>query len=247
MTRVLNLGHRGFPEKAPENTTPAFVKAMEAGAHGIELDVRLSSDGALVVIHNRTVDQTTDGRGQVSRLTLAELKALDAGAWFSPEFAGTRISTLEETIEALPKNAFINIEIKSSAVTGSALEQKVSAVINSHSLYGRVIVSSFNPFSLVRIKKMNRRIPVGMLYLPILPVLPRFNLLNLIKPEALHPHYKKVNAAYMAQARFQSYRVNVWTVNTLAEMKKMLDMGVDGIITNRPDILDQLLQGKVDG
>lgn len=244
MKPILNLGHRGFPEEAPENTVPAFIKAMEAGAHGIELDVHLSSDGALVVIHNRTVDKTTDGSGQVSRLTLAELKTLDAGTWFSPEFNGTRISTLEETIEVLPKEAFINIEIKSSALTGSALEQKVSAVIENYRLYGRVIVSSFNPFSLLRIKKFNPRIPVGMLYIPILSVLPRFNLINLIKPEALHPYYKKVNAAYMSRARSRGYQVNVWTVNTLTEMEKMLNLGVDGIITNRPDILSQLLRER---
>ncbi len=244
MTRILNLGHRGAPERAPENTIPAFLKAMEAGADGVELDVRLSRDGAVVVMHNCTVDKTTDGRGRVSERTLAELKTLDSGSWFSPDFTGTRIPTLEEVLEILPKDAYINIETKSRAVTGALLEQKVAALIECHRLYDRAIVSSFNPFSLIRIKRMNRRIPVGMLYLPVVPVLPRFNLINLIKPEALHPYYKKVSAAYMTQARARGYRVNVWTVNTSADMEKMLDLRVDGIITNRPEILHRLLRER---
>lgn len=244
---VLNLGHRGAPEAAPENTIPAFLKAMEAGAHGVELDVHLSRDGETIVIHNRTVDKTTDGSGPVSGRTLSELKSLDAGTWFSAEFAGTRLPTLEETVIALPREAFINIETKSGAVAGTALEKKVAEAINRFGLHDRVIVSSFNPLSLARIKKIDRRIETGQLYMPLFPALPPTSPVHLFKPDALHPHYKKVSAAYVAKARARGYRVNVWTVNTRIEMEQMLDLGVDGIITNRPDLLSELLRERGEG
>jgi len=243
LQHFLNLGHRGAPEIAPENTIPSFAAALEAGADGVELDVRLSRDGAVVVMHNRTVNKTTDGKGPVSKKTLAELKALDAGVKFSPAYAGTPVPTLEEAIAALPKHAFINIETKSGALAGYLLEQKVAALVSGYDLYRMVIVSSFNPFSLARLKQIDGRIPVGLLYLPFLR-LDRRCLLNRFKPEALHPHYSMVNSKFMSRARARGYKVYAWTVDAAAKMMELLDLGVDGIITNRPDLLRKLLRER---
>jgi glycerophosphoryl diester phosphodiesterase len=244
LKEVLNLGHRGASEAAPENTIPAFVKALEQGASGIELDVRLSADNAVVVIHNRTVDKTTDGSGPVSSLTLARLKTLDAGSWFSPEYSGTLLPTLEETIESLNQEAFINIEIKSGSLIDTRVEKKVAGIINRYNLYGRTVVSSFNPLSLLRIRKIDRRIPVGLLYLPAAPGLLVLGPLNLIAPDALHPYYKKLTPSYVVRAQAKGYRVNVWTVNSREDMERMLELGVDGIITDRPELLARVLEER---
>src|SRR5512136_1224893 len=108
--RPLNIGHRGASAAAPQNTLAAFRKAMELGADGVELDVQLSADGAVVVIHDFTVDKATDGTGRVAAKTLAELKALDAGSRFSPQFAGERIPTLAEVFEAIDGKLLVNVE-----------------------------------------------------------------------------------------------------------------------------------------
>ena len=141
--KMMVIGHRGSPREAPENTLPSFLMAMDGGADGIELDVSLSRDGALIVFHNYTLPKTTDGRGMVARQTLARLKSLDAGSFFSEKYAGTRIPTLREVVEVLGEGAFIMIEIKTS-LTGANREtaDAVSGVVARYNLYKRVVVLS---------------------------------------------------------------------------------------------------------
>lgn len=241
----VNQGHRGAPEVAPENTLSAFAEAMQLGAHGIELDVMLSEDGEIVVIHDYTLDKTTTGSGLVKDHTLIELKQLDAGSWFGEEFIGTRIPTLQEVIDNLPRAALINIEIKGESLTTDGLEQAVVNTIAENNLFDRVMVSSFNPVSLLRVKRADQRIPVGLIYAPDLPVfLSDGWFIPILRPEALHPRYDMVDEAYMTWAGNKGFRVNVWTVNEAAEMKRLLDLGVDGIITDRPDLVLQILQER---
>ena len=241
----VNQGHRGAPEAAPENTLPAFSEAMQLGAHGIELDVLLSKDGEIVVIHDNTLDKTTSGSGLVKDHTLTELKQLDAGSWFDEDFIGTRIPTLQEVIDHLPRTALINIELKGESLATDGLEQAVISTIAENNLFDRVMVSSFNPVSLLRLKLADKRIPVGLIYAPDLPVfLSDGWLIPILRPEALHPRCDMVDEAYMNWARNKGYRVNVWTVNEAAEMKRLLDLGVDGIITDRPDLLLQILEER---
>ncbi len=243
--QVLNIGHRGAPEAAPENTLSAFAAAMELGAHGVELDVMLSKDGEIVVIHDYTLDKTTDGTGAVKDYSLAELKQLDAGYWFAENFTGERIPTLQEVIDALDPSVLINIEIKSESPATDGLEDAVVQAIAGNNLYHRVIVSSFNPISLLRVKLADKRIPVGLLYAPDLPdYLSEGWFISILRPEALHPRYDMVDEAYMAWANRKGFRVNVWTVNEVADMNRLLDLGVDGIITDHPDLLLQLLQER---
>ncbi|MFZ4814035.1 MAG: glycerophosphodiester phosphodiesterase, partial [Phototrophicaceae bacterium] len=123
-TLPLVFGHRGAMAYAPMNTLAAFELAAQQGAHGIELDVWLSADDALVVIHDFEVNHTTNGEGRVGSMSLAEIKALDAGSWFSPEFAGTQIPTLDEVFETVGKKVFVNVEIKSVSMDNQTIVQR---------------------------------------------------------------------------------------------------------------------------
>ncbi|NOZ27924.1 MAG: glycerophosphodiester phosphodiesterase [Chloroflexi bacterium] len=240
--RPLVFAHRGAKAVAPENTIPAFLKAAEMGADGVELDVQFSSDGALVVIHNMTLDETTDGHGRVTSHTLEELKRLDAGSWFAPEFAGTRLCTLEEALDAIGDRLLVNIEMKSFSMGNDGMAEEVARIIQQRDLYDQVLVSSFNPFTLRRLKKVDPRIETGLLYAPGLPVyLSRAWLRPWARPDALHPEYVMVDEAYMQWARRKGYPVNVWTVNEPDDMRRMIDLGVNIIITDYPDRLLELL------
>ncbi len=237
-TPILNIGHRGAREVAPENTISSFLAAEKMGGHGIELDVMLSKDGELVVIHDYELDATTNGHGPVKNYTLAELKKLDAGSWFDEAFAGERIPTLAEVIEALDSQTRINIELKTESPATDGLENAVVQAIQEYDLYDRVIVSSFNPVALLRVKWADKRIPVGLIYAPDLPrYLSEGWFIPILRPEALHPEIRMVDEEYMEKARKKGYRVNVWTVNEAADLKRMLELEVDGIITDRPDQL----------
>jgi glycerophosphoryl diester phosphodiesterase len=242
-SRVLNFAHRGASHDAPENTLAAFRLAREMGADGVELDVQLSKDGEAVVIHDFTVDATTDGQGAVRGKTLAELKELDAGAWFDVRFAGQRIPTLQEVIVEVGHQLLLNIELKAKVFGSADLVAEVVRLIEDHNLVHRTIVSSFNPFALWRVKRLNRRIAIGLLHSFNLPAHPlRALLLPLADPDALHPEKHLVNQEYMGWAKERDYRVNVWTVDEPAEMERLIALGVDGIITNRPDVLRRVLK-----
>lgn len=241
--RVLNFAHRGASHDAPENTLAAFRLALEMGADGVELDVQVSKDGEAVVIHDFTVDRTTDGHGAVKDKTMAELRELDAGSWFDKRFAGERIPTLEEVIVEVGQQLLLNIEIKARVLSGAHLVAEVVRLIEDHNLVHRVIVSSFNPFVLRRVKRLNPHIPTGLLYRSDLSAhLLRTLLVFLAHPNALHPEKHLITQEYMAWAKKRGCRVNVWTVDEPAEMERLVALGVDGIITNRPDVLSRVKQ-----
>lgn len=249
--RTLNIAHRGASAAAPPNTLAAFEKAIELGADGIEFDVHFSADGVPVVIHDFTVDATTDGSGRVADLTLAQLKQLDAGTRFDPAFTGERIPTLDEVLEAVSGRRgwggelLLNIELKTTSPGDNGLERAVITLVEQHSLSRRVLFSSFNPFSLRRAKRIAPHIPAGLLYDQGLSLPLRRAWLAFLAPhEARHPHYKMVDARYMAWARRRGYRVNTWTVDDPAEMRRLVGLGVNGIITNVPDVLRSVLESQ---
>ncbi len=238
---TLNIAHRGASRAAPANTLAAFEKAVELGADGIEFDVHLSADGVPVVIHDFTVDATTDGSGRVAEMKLAQLEELDAGSYFDPAFAGERIPTLEQVLEAVGERLLLNIELKSTSLRDNGLERAVIAQVERHGLDDRVILSSFNPLSLRRAKRDAPHIPTGLLYALDLPLpLRRAWLAFLVPHEARHPEHRMVDARYMAWARRHGYRVNVWTVDDPDEMRRLIGLGVDSIITNVPGVLHEI-------
>jgi glycerophosphoryl diester phosphodiesterase len=241
--RTLNWAHRGASGHAPPNTLAAFLLAAEMGADGIELDVHLSRDGEVVVIHDDTVDATTNGRGRVSAMTLAELKGLDAGGWYDTSFAGERIPMLQEVIDAVGHRLLINVEIKVEAgYHPMAQEAETVRLLEDNALIERVIVSSFSLGSLQRVHRLNPHIPLGLLYgRPQPSFLPAVLRWIGMPYDALHPHFGFVNPRSLARARRWGMPVNVWTVNGTADMRRMADYGVNGIITDYPDILGQVL------
>jgi len=240
--RPFIIAHRGASAAAPQNTLAAFRKAMELGADGVELDVQLSADGAVVVIHDFAVDKTTDGTGRVATKTLLELEALDAGAKFSPQFAGERIPTLAQVFEVLQGKLLVNVELKDFNPRSSALAAPVVEVVRKHAMEKRVLFSSFNPFALRAVKRLAPQIPAGLLYAPNLAIyLRRAWLAPLVPHEARHPESSMVTAWTMKWYRARGFCVNVWTVDDPAEMRRLIALGVDGIITNKPDVLSRIV------
>lgn len=241
--RTLNWAHRGASGHAPQNTLAAFLLAAEIGADGIELDVHLSADGEAVVIHDDTVDATTNGQGRVSAMTLAELKALDAGSWFDPRFAGERIPTLQEVFDAVGQRLLINVEIKVEAgYHPPDQEAETVRLIEDNNLVERVIISSFSISSLRRVCRLNPSIALGLLYARVeTPFFPTLARLLGARYEALHPQFSLVDARYMEKARRRGLHVNAWTANEVSDMRRLIDIGANGIITNYPDRLRDLL------
>jgi glycerophosphoryl diester phosphodiesterase len=241
--KPLNIAHRGASAYAPGNTLAAFRLALEMGADGFELDVMLSADGHLVVIHDDTVDRTTDGSGPVRQKTLAELKALDAGARFAVRFAGERIPTLEEVFDLVAENrAFVNVEIKTDSPKGDGLEKRLVALIRAYGLRERLLISSFNPFALWRMRRLAPDLPLALLYAEDLPVYLRdrwFAFLS--RPDALNPSFGMATQEHVRWAKSKRYPLYVWTVDEEPEMRRLIALGVDGIITNKPDLLRQVL------
>jgi glycerophosphoryl diester phosphodiesterase len=165
-SQPLVIAHRGSSAYAPENTLAAFQLAAEQQADAIELDVDLTRDGHVVVMHDAAIDRTTDGSGYVGDLTLTEIRQADAGAWKDAAFKGERVPLLEEVLEAVGQQLLINVEIKDRSLLGNGLEAQVAALIAKHNLIDRVLISSFNPFSLRRVKRSDARLACGLLHAP---------------------------------------------------------------------------------
>jgi glycerophosphoryl diester phosphodiesterase len=233
----LVFGHRGASAYAPMNTLPAFQLAAEQGAGGIEFDVWLSKDGVPIILHDMHVDATTDGQGRVADMPLAELQALDAGAWKDARYAGTRIPTLDALFAAVGQRfSMLNVEIKSEEGMIEGVEGAVNACIRRHNVAERVIISSFDPRILQRMSGIAPDLRLAFLEYPATPP-EAYSLMNLVKHVARHPHATQVNAEYMRRARDNGWQVNVWTVNEVAEAKRLRDLGVDGIFTDYPDVM----------
>ena len=181
-------------------------------------------------------------------MAVAELQELDAGGWFGVAFAGQRIPTLQQVFDAVGHRLVINVEIKIE-VDHHPLAQEAETVrlIEDNNLVGRVIVSSFSAKSLRRVHRLNPHIPLGLLYARVETRFSAWIARLLHVPyQALHPSFRMVDAAYVEKAHRQGYRVNVWTVNEVDDMRRMLDAGVDAIITNYPDVLSDLLSERQD-
>jgi glycerophosphoryl diester phosphodiesterase len=237
------FAHRGAKSVAPENTLPAFETALEIGVDGIELDVHCAKDGELVVIHDFRVDATTNGQGPVADFTATELANLDAGRQFDPSFAGVGVPTLAQVLDLIGNRCTINIEIKSQDIqTGGNQVEPLLALIAERDLYDQVLVSSFNPVSLIKMRSLDKRVDIGVLHGPDLPLFLRSAWTSdIIAPQALHPHHTCVDAAYMAWAHERNLDVNTWTVNDLDEARRLVELGVSTIMSDVPDQLIAML------
>jgi glycerophosphoryl diester phosphodiesterase len=232
------IAHRGANRRAPENSLEAFRLALELGAHAIELDVMLSRDRVPVVIHDTRVDRTTDGTGRVQDRTWAELRELDAGSKFSSAFRGARIPQLQQVLEEISRRAWINIELKNYATRGDRLEQVVVDMVERMGLQGKVLLSSFNPLSLGRAARLAPDVPRGLLTMPSMPIFLRDGWFAFVaKPQSYNLHVDQTNAQALRAAHARGARVCTWTVNDPADAVRLAAEGVDGIITDEPEVI----------
>jgi len=229
--------HRGASAAAPENTMAAFRRAHSMGAQGIELDVQMAADGAVVVIHDHTLMRTSDGQGQVKDYTLARLRQLDFGGWFSPEFRGEAIPTLEEVLAFVAETGMeLNIELKTYPMQYDArLAAQTVELVLAFGLLEKVIVSSFDHRSLLDVLQRDARVKTGLLYSA-----------NLIDPGGyavrlgaryIHPHYAYLDGPAIASCRDNDIGINVWTVDDVEVARELRRAGAGILITNVPDVM----------
>lgn len=231
MTKI--FAHRGSRINRPENTLIAFEEALRVGADGIELDVQLSKDGEIVVIHDETVDRTTNGQGYVEDFTLAELKQLDAGSWFDEEYADQTIPTLEEVFELLAANEFtgcLNIEFKTTERRYKGIEKAVHNLIESENWGFDIVYSSFSLRSLYQLNRLDKTrelaylVSKSSLLVWIGRLLPFITTLHLSK------------SWYFQHVQAQKKVLRLWTVNDEKQIKAAFQQGVAAIITDKPEI-----------
>jgi glycerophosphoryl diester phosphodiesterase len=243
---VLNIGHRGASGLAPEHTFAAYELALRLGADYIEQDLQMTSDGVLVVMHDETLDRTTDCTGPVKLKTLAEVKRCDAGSWFGPQFKGARVPTLDEVFARYATRANFYIETKSPEIY-PGMEEALLALLDKYRLRGpaaarwKVLIQSFSPESLVKVHRLDATLPLVQLTsagagpLLKLPLIAGYAV-------GIGPSSGDVDAGLIADAHAHCLAVHPYTVNDEAGLTALVGLGVDGAFTNFPDRFDRVLR-----
>lgn len=236
MSEIKIWAHRGAggwdKQYAPENTMPAFQKAVEMGADGIELDVQFSRDGEIVICHDETIDRTSDGEGAVRAYTLTELKAFNFCS-VHPEFGFVEIPTLQEFLDFMGKYDFqLNIELKTGVYDYPGLEAATAEMVRGYGLADRVLYSSFSIGSLRKLRAADRTAKIAILCSSDF-VLPED--IRALDASAIHPWEQIVTAERVKKWHDWGLTVNTWTVDNRDRMKQLIALGVDGIITDCPD------------
>ena len=239
-TKPLVWAHRGASGYAPENTLAAFQKAVDLDADGVELDIQLTKDDQIVVIHDETIDRTSDGKGWVKDYTLEELRAFNYNRT-KPEYKHADIPTMREVFELLkPTGFFINIEIKTGVVFYEKIEEKILALTKEMGMEDRVCYSSFNHYTVTRIHELKPDAEVGFLYADGPIDMPSYGVKHGVN--ALHPAlYNLQYDGFVKECKEKGLKLNVWTVNERPYMEMCCQYGVDAIITNYPDIAKEVV------
>lgn len=255
---VAVIAHRGASATAPENTLAAVRAAVAAGADHVEVDVQRTGDGALVVAHDTGLGRTTDaarvfaGRGpwRLADLSYAEVRRLDAGAWHGPSYAGERVPTLREVVDVLAGTGTgLLLEVKAPqlypGIAGDVAAELRAApgYVDSEVAAGRLVVQSFDHGVMRTFKDLEPSVPVGLLGTPPRRRLPRLATWA----DQVNPRHSVATPGYVAAAHEVGLRCQVWTVDDPADMTRALALGVDGIITNRPGVLRDLLADREPG
>lgn len=237
MHKTKIFAHRGFSGIAPENTMEAFEEALAIGADGIETDVRLAKDGRIALIHDPSVNRTTDGTGNVSDYTMEELKSLRA-CRLHPEYENAVIPELFELFDFLTTNTLeLNIEVKQCETRNEELVDRMLGLVREYGLVDRVFYSGFNHYTMLRIKEKMPEARVGLLYQSL--IVKPWDYAAQIGADYLNPayHYARVlEGEFMTESHRAGIGVNVWTVDRKEEIRNFLNWGADSIISNRPDI-----------
>ena len=236
------FAHRGASGTRPENTMPAFRKAAELPIAGIEFDIHLTADGEPVVIHDETVDRTTDGTGWVKDMTFAEIRKLDAGSWFSAEFEGERIPSLREVLEQFHGTAHrLNIELKSDVLPYPGMREKVIRLVREFGLEERVILSSFDHVTIREVKREAPEIETGVLFMEILADAPGYAAS--IGADALHSAIPYAVREPGIRAAATGSLIRVFTVNSREHAEWLRRSGARAIFTDYPEEMARLFSG----
>jgi glycerophosphoryl diester phosphodiesterase len=244
LPRPTIFAHRGASAHAPENTLAAFELALAQGADGIELDAKLSADDHVVILHDAKVDRTTDRRGRVKDMSLAELRSLDAGGFFAEQYRGEKVPTLEEVFEALGKRMFVNVELTNYNTPGDHLVESVCMLVKKCGLQKQVLFSSFFGSNLSKARGLLPEVPRGLLaFNGLLGAWARSFGFAFGRYQALHPNLKDVTPQQVQRVHRLKRRVHVWTVNTSEDMRRLFNWDVDAIFTDDPQLAVQVREG----
>ncbi len=225
------VAHRGDKACAPENTLSAFKEAAKKGADAVEFDVKLTIDGQVIVIHDQTVDRTTNGKGNVANLSFSELRRLDAGLQFPGQFPEEKIPSLEEVFETVGKLLYMNIELTNYSTPSDTLVLNVVEMVKKHGMQRRVLFSSFLPWNLRKARTLLPEVPCGLLTMRGWMGFWGRSFGWRDSYDALHPFFTDLNAGLINRVHAAGKQVNVWTVYKEVDMKRMIGLGVDGLIT----------------
>jgi glycerophosphoryl diester phosphodiesterase len=246
----LVISHRGANREAPENTLPAFRRSLALGVDGFENDVHLTKDGRLVVCHDDTIDRTSNGTGLIADHTFAQLRSLDFGGWFAPEFAGTQIPSLEEFYELCGGLKIVNVEIKRAPDGSTAAAAGVIRMAKDYGLFERLIISSFDMDMLLACTAADPAARTAYLYhdteLPIVEELDD-DLAAFAKKyhlAAYHPFLGFMTQGYIDECHSHGILVNPWTVNQPHALERLRDWGSDGVITDLPGLAMDVMYGQ---
>ena len=234
---LLLFGHRGYSALAPENTLAAFQALVDHDIPGAELDVQLSRDGVPVVIHDRSLARTAGLEARVQDTPLEAIRELDAGQWRGPEFRGQKVPLLEEVFDAFADRLYFDVELKWDSKAGNGLEQKVVEMIRRHGLESRCLLSSFNPYCLLRARRLAPELPTAHIWAdtPELPPLLRHGAAAVLLPGPMaKPQGGRIRAWNAALFRLLGSSLLAWTVDDPAEGRRLLALGVRGLISNDP-------------
>ena len=243
-TRV--IAHRGFSGVAPENTLVAMEKAIELGADMIEVDVTLTSDDVVILLHDETLDRTTDGTGRALDTPLEVIRGLDAGSWFDPEFAGEPVPTLKEALELVKGHILLNIEIKGEAVTDTVkggLVDRVLQEVQAMDLLDQIIISSFEPKALAQARQLSAEVRTASLYnRSVHRDMSPLEVMDAVDSNGFNLSRRKVDREIVETCHGTDRPVAVYTVNEKDEMQRLMALGVDALFTDFPDRLLELLE-----
>ena len=243
MNKPKIIAHRGANRYAPQNTIPAFEKAVELGADGTETDVHITKDGHIVICHNDTVDEMSNGTGAIGDYMFDDIRKLDFGSKFSKDFAGVTLPTVEEYLECMKKSdklSVMNIEIKPNKSEREDIVRKTIEAVKDYGLFDELLISSFDYKMLVEAKKYDPKCKTAYLY-PIYGQVVRrwffqpLHLAQKILGTTFQTFYNNENGPIVA------IKVNAWTVDDERDVIQMLENGVDGIITDRPDYVEGIV------
>ncbi len=236
------FAHRGACAHAPENTLASFELALAQGTDAVELDAKLSADGHVVVFHDPTLDRTTDGTGRLARKKLADLRALDAGSFFSAKYRGEKIPLLEEVFEAVGNKLLINVELTNYTTPRDQLVDRVCELVKKCGLEQRVLFSSFLSSNLNRARQLLPEVPRGLLAAEHwMGAWARSFGFAFGDYAALHPYLTDVDAREVQRVHRLKRRIHVWTVNQPEDITRLKGWGADGIFTDDPAMALQIL------